>query len=305
MDLTNTALLTHRSCLDGSTCSIVFCAAGGNKNNIRFSSPSHDKSDEAFLDLYENWDGPIIVADLSVSYNVALTVSLSAEVYLLDHHKSAIPLDEFSWCEIEVDNHRAGGKMLFDFLYDNVRYNSDPCFRDLKDLVEAADDHDRWIKEIPESDTLATLHNVLGQKRFINRFLKTPELSLTENERYVLNLEDEKREEYIKNAKKNLSIVNKSIDGKQIKVAYLLANKHQSRLGHAIYEDVELDIDVVIMISNRSISMRSRPNCPLDLSMVAKKFNGGGHLHAGGMSLGQVIGKDLIELVVEKLQVSF
>lgn len=286
--------------MDGSTCAIVFCAAGGKKENIVFSSPSHDETDEKFADLLDSWDGPVIVADASVSVEMAETVCNHDNLVLLDHHKSAIPLAEYPWAYIEKENTRAGGKMLYDFLMERV--NNPENLRRYKELVDAADDHDRWVKDIPESDTIATLHNVLGQKLFINRFLKNPLLQLTSNEKYLLDLEDQKREEYIENRKKEMVVRDIEVDGKKVSVAFLLANNHQSRLGHAIYEDVTLGIDVVVMVGNKSISMRSKQNCPLDLSVVAKLNGGGGHAAAAGCSLGKVLGKDLVEFVIERLK---
>lgn len=300
MNLKNAALLTHKNCMDGSTCAIVFCAAGGKRENIVFSSPNHDETDEKFADLLDNWDGPIIVADASVSVEMAETVCNYDNLVLLDHHKSAIPLSEYPWAYIEKENSRAGGKMLYDFLIERI--SNPESLRAYQELVDAADDHDRWIKNIPESDTIATLHNVLGQKLFVNRFLKNPNLSLTNNEQYLLNLEDFKREEYIENRKKEMTVREVDVNGESVRVAFLLANNHQSRLGHAIYEDITLGVDVVVMVGNKSISMRSKQDCPLDLSVVAKLNGGGGHAAAAGCDLGKVLGQDLVEFVIERLK---
>ena len=72
MDLTNTKLVTHANCPDGLACAIVFISAGGQRNNVVFSSPNHKFVDEKVKDLLGSSSGvDIIIADLSVSEQLA------------------------------------------------------------------------------------------------------------------------------------------------------------------------------------------------------------------------------------------
>jgi len=225
---------------------------------------------------------------------------LSHDVHLLDHHKSAIPLSDFSWCHIDKENSRCGGKMFFDWLVEKGCDFDTKFFRNL--LVDVVDDNDRWIREDERSAVLSTLHGLLGQDIFIERFLNKPTLKLDENESFLIEIEDRKRKAYISNAKKRLRIVEKEIDNKVFRLAFVQAHDHQSRLGEAIYDDPDLNIDAVFMVGSTAISMRASESSSLDLSKVAKLNNGGGHIKSAGTSLHHVLGADLLDLVQERLK---
>lgn len=297
MDITKTALVTHQGCMDGSTCAIVFCAAGGLRENVFFSSPNHRDTDELVSDLMERWSGPIVIADASISLALAEKVFRN-DVFLLDHHKSAIPLKKFSWCEIDVDNTRAGGKMLYDWLKVNA---SSSWFMEYKQLVDLADDHDRWIKQYKESDTLSLFHEVLGQELFIERFLKNPDPTLNSMEKYAVDLEIRKRDQYIQRKKNEVEVVRKRIDGRDVNIAFVAAGTHQSLLGNMVCEDPAINAEVCVLVGS-SVSMRANRASQVDLSRVAKINGGGGHAKAAGCSLDKLLGKSLLEYVKDNLK---
>jgi oligoribonuclease NrnB/cAMP/cGMP phosphodiesterase (DHH superfamily) len=290
--------------MDGSVCATLFLAAGGPRENIYYCVPDHEYVDEKVAELLETWDGPIILADISISHSLAeMIAARNKDVYLFDHHKSAIPLVEFDFCEIDVDNTRCGSKVFYDWLVKEFKHTSEIHKILLyKDLVEAADDIDRWIHAIPRSMQLATLHRILGQKLFVDRFTRDPGTVFSSSEKFMLQIEEEKKEEFIQGKKKSVQVFTKTLDGHEVKIGIVVASDHESELGHAIYDDPELGVDIVIMISGKKLSMRSRSGCPVDLSKLTHKYGGGGHRNAAGCQLSKVIEKDLIELVAEKLR---
>lgn len=306
MDLKNTVLVTHRSCMDGSTCATVFIAAGGDRNNIRFSSPSHEETDDIVWELAQTWEGPIIVADASISLDLAEKLDAHfADIRILDHHKSAIPLAKFDWCEIDIENTRAGGKMLYDFLYTTSDGPVGSPLRNLLSLyslVAAADDYDRWIRNIPESEDLAILHNSIKQQAFIDRFVKDPFLAFTPEEQFLINLEKKNRDEYVERKKGECFVVNKVIDGQEVNIGVVEAGDHQSVLGNAICEDPLIDVDVAVLINGRSVSFRGSRNCSVDLSKVAGLNLGGGHRLAAGTKISNILGESFAEMVFGKIK---
>jgi len=297
MDMTKVALVTHQGCMDGSTCAIVFVAAGGLRENVFFSSPNHRDTDEIVSDLLQRWTGPILIADASISLSLAEKI-YRQDIVLLDHHKSAIPLTKFPWCEIDVDNTRAGGKMLYDWLKKN---SSSSWFMEYENLVTFADDHDRWIKEYKQSDVLSLFHEVLGQELFIDRFLKNSGPALNAMEQYAVDLEVKKREKYIQKRMKEVEVVRKKIQGHDVNVAYVSAGTHQSLLGNMICEDPTIGADICVLVGS-SVSMRANRLCPVDLSAVAKINGGGGHAKAAGCSIDKLLGKSLVEYVKDNLR---
>ncbi len=305
--LTNTKLVTHKSCMDGSTCALVFIAAGGKKENILFTHPNTEDVDRVMGELAV-LHGPVIVADVSFSENIIPKYSMfiANDVKLLDHHKSAIPLSLYGFAEIEVENKRAGGKMLYDYLLKQVdeQWEKSNIIKLLsyKELVDAADDQDRWIREIPKSIPLAMLHSILGQELFIERFEKNPSLEFSANEQYVLDLEVMKKVRIISDKKSQVQIETVQVGEDTLRIAYVLASYYQSDLGHAIYEDSELNVDAVIMVGSQGISMRAPKDGKIDLSYVAQLNGGGGHKSAGGCQLENILGVSLLDMVKKNIK---
>ena len=295
----NTLLMTHAGCMDGSTCATLFRAAGGDPSNIAFSHPGYDSTDSILRDLLESFDGFILIADLSISYEMAKSIDGLGRVKILDHHKSAIPLGEFDWCDIDVENSRCGSRMLFDFIQKEMNTQSVAEYRDLVDL---SDDYDRWQKQYALSTKLNEYHNSVGQRFFIERFIKNSKVSFTENEKFLLKIEKGRKERYIKSKRKKCVIIDKNIDGNDLKIAFVLSGEYQSSLGESLYSDPYLGVDAVVMVSDKSISFRAHPDCPLDLSTLAMLNGGGGHKKAAGCSLSNVLEDDLLDLVISNLK---
>jgi oligoribonuclease NrnB/cAMP/cGMP phosphodiesterase (DHH superfamily) len=300
MNFKDTIFITHGNCLDGSTCAILFLAVGGKEKNLYFSSPGHDKTDEIVLDLL-NKDMPIMMVDLSVSLEFAEKLNKTGKnIIIMDHHKTAIPLDEFSWCYIDKENTRCGSRMFFDFLRLNGFGQQIYGYRD---LVYVSDDRDRWINDNPKTPMIVSLHNLFGHHLFIERFLKNSNLETTMQEQYALNIFDIQKKEYINKAIGQAFHYFKDFNGNIIKFAITAADKHQSEIGNDLCNDPFDDISFAIIVSANggSVSFRGRKDCPIDLSEFAKSYGGGGHKLAAGCPLGAVLGKDLLESVVDSI----
>ena len=112
MDLSKTALITHRACMDGSACAVLFIALGGNPESVFYSDPGHDNTDKVTQEVMNKWSGPILLVDVGISEHLAEEIDAwlagSNSFLLLDHHKSSVPLNRFSWCEVDEANTRCG-----------------------------------------------------------------------------------------------------------------------------------------------------------------------------------------------------
>lgn len=286
--------------MDGSTCAICFQVAGGNKHNVHFANPQHDATDSILKELLDDGASNILLADVSISKEMAETVSqYNSNVVLLDHHKSAIPLQSYDWCQIDALNTACGSQMLFNYLLPTT-----DGLKKYKELIELVDDHDRWMKNYPESDDLALLHPMIGQSLFIDRFLANPLKQLTSEEKYVISIEKRKMHEEISEKKRVIqsSIFNKTVNGKNYRFGFVTGVKFVSSTGDALYSDPNLNLDCVVMISGVTISMRSSKACELDLSKIAKDHGGGGHKAASGFPIKSLLGMELIDFVASNLK---
>ena len=301
--LENTVLVSHRSCLDGSACAVVFLVAGGKRENIYFTQPSHEDSDEVVDRCVENHTGPILVADVSISLSLAEKYDQrNTDIVVLDHHKTATPLNKFDWCEIEVENNRAGGMMLYDHLKTIIEQKNKHKAHTLRKFVEAVDDHDRWVHAQPCSKDLNTFHEIIEQEAFVDRFSKNTFVALSDKEKYVVETYKEKCKRYVERKKRDVVFFTRIVQGRFVKIGVVEAGDNQSILGNAICSDPELGCDIAILCNGQSVSLRSGVDCLVDLSVVAKLNGGGGHFHAGGTSLGKVLGENFAEHTYKKLK---
>lgn len=286
--------------MDGSTSALLWMAIGGRREDIYFSHPNHEATDELVLDLISQGKDVIIV-DLSISLSLAEQLNeRKASIQLWDHHKSAIPLDKFDWCFIEKENQKCGCRMFYDYtLTSEIALRGLPAY---KDLVMLADDYDRWIKQYnPETDDIASLHWLLGQKLFMDRFAADPSTILSSEEKYLLSIEEQKKKEFIERKEKEALLYPVTIDGQNYEVAVVEANSNQSQLGHYLCETSALFADFAVMIGTKGISFRKKSSCPVDLSVLAKQFGGGGHEAAAGASVANVLGEEFVDLVWGKI----
>ncbi len=298
MDLDDVKLVTHLQCSDGSACAVLFLAAGGNQKNIVFVPPGHTEVDEVAKDLYYNWEGEIWFVDVSVSVETAeLLENRAKDIHLLDHHKSAIPLAKFSFCQIDEENSACGSKLFYQFLNrKGFRLSA------YKEFIDNVDDMDRWSRSIFGSEVIFSLHSLYGQKLFIERFQSNPSMTVTPVERALIDIDLKKQKQYIKSKKDQVSIHTRTVQGKKVNVGFVNAGgPYRSALGDALCSDPDLGIDVVVMVNGDFISLRSRGD-NVDCSRLAKMNGGGGHFGAGGCSLADVLGKDLLSLAIGNMK---
>ena len=294
VDFEKTKLLTHKGCMDGSVCSIVFQAAGGRSDNVSYVSPGI-AVDNAAKDICKFYDGLLIIADLSVSEEVAEYLNFRGNVYLLDHHKTALKLSKYNWCTIDEKNEKCGSMLLYNFVTRNA---SNPfSVVKLKELVTLADDHDRWIKQYPKTEDLKYLHDFLKQQKFVKRFINDPRVVLSSIEAEFIEHEKDQEKEYIDEVVSKAVFVDNLVDGKLYKIAYALCGNYQSNVGHQLLND---GADLAVLIDKEKVSLRS--NDRVDCSVIAELNLGGGHRGASGVRLEGILGKSLLDLVKEKIR---
>lgn len=311
IDYTGYKLVTHKNCMDGAGCAILYRALGGRQEDIHFTNPGHEQSDELVKELLIEKGHAVLIADVSISVEAAKELfsphNLRTHVCeLVDHHKSAIPLDNLGLpgFEIDVQNSRCGCKMLFDFFL-KASVGDNKVIRAYADLVNVIDDHDRWIKQDSRSDDIAMLYMVLGQKLFIERFIKNPQIEFTNEEKYVISLEKYKMQEEIEEKKRTVqsAIYNRKINGKTYRFGFVYGTRFTSSTGNALYEDPSLNLDAVVLVSGNTISMRTAKSSEVDVSAIASNYGGGGHRAAAGFSIKALLGQTLVEFVADKMKV--
>jgi len=308
--------LSHGSCMDGAGVGVLFKFFGG--KDISFTSPTGGSSSvgQNVNDLAKEWfyNDPrkLLLADISVSVEVAqLLDGRKYDIVLLDHHATAYHLKQYSWCEIQDPNTRCGSKMLYDWIrkqllktFDNsaLKHHLDNLER-YKRFVELVNDYDLWNKQFGlETADLAALHyDCLGQELFIERFLDYPKPELLSQERYLISVQNHKKEKEIEQKKKHVQVVNKLVGGKECRVGFVSVNGYYNEVAEALYTDKDLNIDLVVMLSGNRVSFRAPERSGIDCSKLAEKFGGGGNKRTSGTNLSNIIGSTPLEMVMDKI----
>ena len=288
-DFKNTILITHCGCTggDGPACEILFRAMGGQKENVFAHKPSTKEYSDFLLSIKDD-ERPIIVADISMSVEEARMFDKRNDVILMDHHKTAIPLIDFDWCEIEKENKRCGSRMFLDWLRKDFP-NMDRYTR----LVTYIDDYDRWQWKYGEAtENLHIMYEMMGVKEFVNRFA-TGDISLSFEENTQIKFYKKQLQDLI-NKKVEKTFI-KEINGHRY--GFVFSERYPSQIGNAMLDFH--DIDAACVVGMLSVYVRSRNG--FDASQLAKANGGGGHQQASGMPLEKILGESLLSLIINNI----
>jgi len=288
-DMSNTKLVTHAECSDGSGCAIVFLEAGGVRENIRFV-PAGTGVEKLLNDEPEFFStaNHVIIADVSCDAETADDIEKKyGNCIIIDHHKSALHLKDRDWCHIDVSV--CGSMLLYYYFFTN---SSSMRAEDLHRLCQLINDRDMWILKEEASDELQLYMNFYGQERFIDRMWSDLFChGWKEHEETFVNALKKKREDYIENALKKVFI--REVDGK--KLGYVFISDHQSMVLNRLIEKYNLDAGVGIMLDGAVVSLRAKG--AVDVSVICEGYGGGGHANAAGHRLPDEVLEEILEVI--------
>lgn len=295
----------HHNDLDGEGVKVVATAYFGEENVVatRCTNESVNKDILNFISSgeYIHYHA-IIVGDLSFNERVAETINhsenLRKKFIVVDHHKTALWLNKYPFCSIEVERDglkASGTSSLFEVLYD-LGYELQPKYNQyaLKLFCEKVRRYDTWDWFNIYKDEKANMLNQLLFMQGYEEFHKSMNEKLTQSlqrfqsgeweglftdaESTVLKSETKRMESYIDSKLKNVKLG--EYEGSTY--GFVFAEQFISQLGNAIANklDSEIDFALIIDMDKNKVSLRSIGE--FDVSLIAKKFNGGGHKNASG-----------------------
>lgn len=181
-------LITHND-LDGVVCGIIFKMAY--PESIVFYE-DYKTVDGRLRSTLHDYPGHFLyIADISPQTHALvnkLDMVGQEGVRLLDHHKTALHLNRYSWALVDVG--RCGAKLLFDEIGDVAL--SDVDRENMSEIVNMTNDYDLWIHANPLSIRLNSLLTIYGRDRFTERFLTDSSWMFTKEEWTLLSLEQER-----------------------------------------------------------------------------------------------------------------
>ena len=282
-------LFTHTD-LDGIGCAILAKLAFDTEV-VDIEYCNYDDIDSK-VEEYFNSDSECEchITDISISNELAYKISNSEKKYqLLDHHPTALRLNEFGWCNVQIENEEtniktSGTEMYYRWLIDNS-YLIKSCALDR--FVELVRNYDTWRwTTLGDKGVICKQVNDLfylyGREKFIDwcitEIYEDSFPYLYESDELVLEIEQNNIDNYIK--KKNEQMLIVPLCGKTCGVVF--AEKYFSELGNKLCQ-MRPEIDFVAMIDmSGTVSYRTIKD-DIDLGKdVANLFGGGGHAKAAG-----------------------
>lgn len=282
-------LFTHTD-LDGVGCEILGKLAFGEDINIeRCNYENINSNVKKFLKDANKYD-KIFITDISVNKEVADELNnISNKVVLLDHHKTALYLNEYSYAIVQVEDETVGklcGTYLFyEYLKKNYKEFND-IFA-LKTFVDYVRMYDTWEWKDKYNNIIPKRLNDLMYMDGVNEFIDKMIYRLGNNfpifdDKDILKLDIEQKniDSYVAQKNKTLIVNDNLFPGYTVGITF--ADKYISELGNKLCElHAELDFVLLINMNSLIVSYRTVKN-DLDLSVIAKKYGGGGHPKASG-----------------------
>lgn len=290
--------------LDGVGCAVLAYLAFG-QENVDAEYCNYDDVNEKVRDFYLFNDKAydhIFITDISINEENADQIDTwiaKDKVKLLDHHATALWMNEYDWCTVKVVSESTGiktsGTKLFyqHLLLDNYfdKYNM-RVFNNIINFAQAVCDYDtwRWKEELaPEEGIvckqLNDLFGIYGRDGFIEWAIDnilemdyTP--YFTEKDRALLEQKQKDIDIYVEQKDKQLTAFQ---DNFGYTCGVVFAERYFSELGNRLSElHPGLDYIAMIDISKGTVSYRTVRD-DIDLGgEIAHSFGGGGHRKAAG-----------------------
>ena len=226
----------------------------------------------------------IYVVDLNISEELAdfIEENYKDKIMIIDHHLSCNNMNKYSFIEVNAEGKESGTSLYYKYLLNN--YNNNLLNREstkmLVEHVRTMDIYDFSKTSKEEAEKLEMIFKIYGKDRFIDKFYNViiNDLELYSKEDLnLVELEKERIKRYIEEK----DFMEISLDNKRVGVVF--AERYISELGNYLINKYDY-LDYIVLINiDKKISYRG--NGKVDLSVIAKKFGGGGHINAAGNCL--------------------
>ncbi len=288
-------LFTHND-LDGVGCGILAKLAYKEQIEVRYNSVhSLNYQVKNFLEKNDTHTF-MYITDLSVHEDneKAITdwILHGGAGKLIDHHKSALHLNEHDWAAVTVSYEdgrlTSATSLLYDYLVDSdllVKHES------LDQFVELVRQYDTWEWDKNNNQKAKRLNDLFYllsidefEERMVNRLENDmSQFDFDDFEKQILDMEENKMERYLK--RKQKEIYQTMIDNHCVGIVH--AENYISELGNLFgKKNTHLDYIAIVSVGNKRISLRTIHE-HVDVSEVAAKYEGGGHAKASGCNLNE------------------
>ena len=305
------------SCLDGVMAAAAI-ARFFDGDRIVANLPGNNESDRAIqsLKLRDKAEGDEIwITDLSwtqpkTAEHLKQLAAAGARIFWIDHHRTAVsradaPEFKVPFAGKVLSEEYSAARLTFDYLKNREQEIRSPekrhAFEAFRRFTEIADDHDRWVHQIPESPEWALAVQTLGGAASYREILKLREPKMSRRLRDALLSGQDAMRRSIELAKATL-VDRPLTNGVSIRTACCFG--YSSEVAANLYENTTRTVVALFDLRSQGVSLRRSADCDVDLSKVAEQFGGGGHAAASGFlipELRRLPAERLSEILAQKL----
>lgn len=297
-------VFTHND-MDGTACGIVATLAFG-KSQVDVEYLSYDKINSRIKEFLESSEiddyDQVYITDISVDMSTAKQLDImnsdEVRIRLLDHHSTAIGLNEYHWANVKLQHEgvrACGAQLLFSELHEILKDRLTlMSFHQLKNFVENVRMYDTWDWEGVDEHPfcLNMLFGIIGRNEFITRFTDDPSPEFTAIEFALVGYERERMRRYIEAASNDVRIINhyrydsncyRIDDVRKYSVGVVFADQYLSILCNEIAKNNSaIDIVAAIDMTRKVVTYRTVKDDTHVGEFAERRFGGGGHAKASG-----------------------
>ena len=149
-------------------------------------------------------------------------------------------------------------------------------------FVMIADDHDRWVHEIPESSEWALAVQTLGGIGSYREILKMREPRMSRKLRDAFESGQDAMRRSLELAQ--ATMVDRKLDnGTTVRTACCFG--YSSEVAAHLYKGQTRTVVALFDLRSQGVSLRRSSDSEVDLSVLAQHFGGGGHAAASGLMI--------------------
>lgn len=299
-------LFTHTD-LDGVGCAILTKLAF---TNVEIEYCGYDTIDKKVRDYIKKKDSDyvfVLITDISVNNETAKLLDIRKNVQLIDHHRTALDLNKYSWCNVSVLNENgiktSGTELLYNYLKANNRLQQIDADR----FVEVITNYDNWEWTKMGAKGLISkqvndLYNIYSRDKFITWCVSQlhdevfPRFYAADT--FLLQAKQTEIEKYVK--RKNKQLIKTDFNCKKCGIVF--ADKYISELGNDLCElNSDIDFVCIINLGEKKVSYRTCRE-DIDVSEIAKLFDGGGHKQASGSTFTEELQLKVVEIIFPNVE---
>lgn len=256
--------------LDGLGCGVLIKKFM--PGNIKTTYLGYDDIDRYIEENYHYYDR-IIITDVSPQYGTVEMLAGEKDVLIIDHHASSDALKDFHFTHHDIT--KCATMLTYEYLLQEG-FKAE----EYEEFARCINDVDMWFLKREDSLKMSVLFNLMGITRMEERFLSAPYTTFTDTEKLLITLEEERRDNYIKKAMRNIETI-KDKDG--LTFTLVFAESYASELGNYIISEDISDYVMLINAQSKKVSLRSRKD--VDIRHIAERNGGGGHKNAAAFSI--------------------